>query len=665
MARADSIGFFWQDEVKVKPPPKEKVKKIPPFPFWESPDYLPGLEEAKRYRPDYFTDYELGQAAINKERLLFDSEIYPNYCLFAFRSVLSGKAIKFVIDNDCTLGLGEDLGKLQWLLDNFTLITFNGIKFDSIMLAMLFAGYETEKLWEATRMLIEEQMPAKVVYQKFKIKKLAINQIDLIELTALAPGLKKCAGRLRAQKLQDLPIKAGTLLSNDQQTIVEAYCFNDLDNTELLYNNLLPQIELREKMSVRYKVDLRSRSDAQMAEDIVTSEVKRISGKRHIAREKLPANVSYKYKKPTFIKFESPLMNWVLSIVENCNFVVSDDTGEMPLPKELNDLVIKMGKASYQFGLGGLHSQEKSIAHVADNQYFIADTDATSYYPRLILNAGLTPPNLGHEFLLVYDAIITERVKAKFAGDNVVAECLKIVGNGSFGKLFSKWSVLFAPNLGMQVTITGQLSILMLAEAFELQGIEVISINTDGIVVKCLRTRQADFDHIVSQWRDRTGFGTEEIRYKAVYSKDINNYIAIYEQPQKGELFKTKGLYSKTNSKKNCVNEICVTAIKEYMSLGTPFEQTIRNCTDISMFTTMREVRGGGVKGDTYLGKIVRWYYAENEEGVIISALSGNKVARSEGGKPCMDLPKEFPSDVNHNWYIDECNNIMKNIGYC
>jgi hypothetical protein len=280
------------------------------------------------------------------------------------------------------------------------------------------------------------------------------------------------------------------------------------------------------------------------------------------------------------------------------------------MPPEIGDLEIKINEGSYQFGIGGLHSQEKNIAHFANDEYFLADTDATSYYPRLILNSGLTPDNLGKDFILIYNGIVVTRVTAKQAGDIVTAECLKIVANGTFGKLGSMWSIMYAPDLMVQVTVTGQLSILMLVERFELAGIQVTSVNTDGIVVKCKRTMEDVFKGIVQQWEKETGFGTEEIRYKGTYSKDINNYIAEYEVPQKGEKFKLKGLYGKTSSKKNAVNEVCIKAIKDYMDTGKDVAESIRSCKQVSMFTTMREVKGGAVKDDVYLGKVVRWYYS-------------------------------------------------------
>ena len=670
MARADSIGFFWQDIAKVKPPKKEKPKAIPPERFWTKPDYLPGLEEARAWAPDLYLDMELYQAAQNKERLLFDIESYPNYALFAFKGIETGKVIYVELGDDYFL----DIPKLKWVLENFLLINFNGLSYDFPVTSVALAGKSSQDLWTATYMLIQQQLRPKEIYKKFKAKKLEVNQIDLIELTALAPGLKVCAGRLHAPKMQDLPFEPGTILTEDQITIVRKYCVNDLDNTGILYKATLPQIELREKMGLRYGIDLRSLSDAQMAEAIISSEVKRTTGRKHLQRVTLPAGTTYKYQTPPFIKYQSELMKYVLGLVQNANFIL-DENGSVTMPPELGALVIEMNQGKYKFGIGGLHSREKSIAHVADDEYFIADTDVTSYYPNMILNAGMAPENLGHSFLLVYNGIVVERVSAKQAGNVIVAECLKIVANGTFGKLGSPWSIVYAPNLMIQVTVTGQLSILMLAERFELASIEVISINTDGIVVRCLRSKEALFNSIVNQWEKDTGFSTEEIRYKATYSRDINNYIAVYEQLQKGKLFKLKGAYGPTAPKKNAVCEITVDAVKEFIATGKPLLETIKECRDITRFTTMRAVSGGAVKGDPvepgkpvtsgiYLGKVIRFYYSTEIQGDLIYAKTGNRVALSEGARPCMDLPTEFPLDLDYEKYEKMATKMLFDIGF-
>ena len=659
--RADAIGLFWQDVEKVRVV-IEKIKRIAPQRTWESADYLPGLEQALAFAPQYYNDYELGQAALAKEPLIFDTEVYPNYVLFAFRGLHSKKVVCFELDNE-PCGRAFKIGKLLYVLQNFCIINFNGRKYDFIIAALAVAGATTEDMWLATEMIITQGLRDKEVLRHFRVKKISnVDQIDLIELTALGPGLKVCAGRLHAQKLQDLPFLPGISLSDEQIAITFMYCFNDIDNTELLYWSLLELIKVREDTGRKYNLDLRSHSDQQMAETIIAGELKRMTGKRSISRITLPAGTHYKFQAAHFLKYNTALMQHVLQTIKQADFYVSEEDGNIVLPAEV--VPVTIAHATYRMGIGGLHSSEKSAGYVANADYFIADTDATSYYPRLIVNAGLVPVNLGQDFLIVYKSILDTRVAAKRAGDTVVAECLKIVANGTFGKLGSKYSLMYAPDLMLQVTMTGQLSLLMLIETFELAGIQVLSANTDGIVTRCLRSQEAQFHAIVLQWEQATGFGTEEIRYKAIYSRDVNNYIAVYEQPQKGKLFKGKGVYAPTSSKKNAVTEICVTAATELMLNHTPLITTIKSCTQLSQFTCMRRVNGGAVKDGVYLGKIIRWYYSTSEQGEIIYAKSGNKVPRSEGGKPCMDLPQEFPQDIDYEWYVREANGILEDIGY-
>jgi predicted PolB exonuclease-like 3'-5' exonuclease len=661
--RADSVGLFWEDLAPVKAPKKEKVVRVAPERFWEKPDYLPSLQEALTWQPDLINDMELYHASEVRERFTFDIEIYPNYCLFAFKSIVSKKVIYFELYEDGFVKQ-YDREKLEWVIKNICFVTFNGRHFDMPVTELALLGHDTGELWNACCMLIVQKLTEHDVRKHYKTKALKVDQIDLKGLAPLNTSLKAFAARLHAPKLQDLPVAPGTYLSANQIAVVRFYCINDLDNTELLYYDLLPQIVIRESQGDKYKLDLRSHSDAQMAEAIIKSEIRRISGKKYLKPTKLPGGTSYQFKVPHFVKFQTPMMNSVLDIIRNVVFKIDHIDGNVIMPHALADLVITIADGKYKMGMGGLHSQEKTIAHTTVGDYIIADTDATSYYPKLILNAGITPTNLGADFLIIYNGIVVERISAKHAGYAAIAECLKIVVNGTFGKLGSVWSIMYAPDLMIQVTVGGQLSILMLVERFELAGIEVTSVNTDGIVAKYHKDKQGLFTSIVKQWEKETGFDTEEVRYAATYSRDINNYIAVYDTPQKGKLLKAKGAYGDTCAKKNAVTEICIKAVKDLITTQTPIADTVMNCRDIRLFTNMRQCPSGALKGDQYLGKVARWYYAVGEEGFIISAKKGSKIARTDGAKPCQDLPKEFPTDINYNWYINEAYSILEDIGY-
>lgn len=675
MARADAIGMFWEDLPPVKPPKVEKVKRTPPEPVWLSPDYLPGLEEAASMVLDLFTDEELIQAAKDGERLVWDIESYPNYFLVAFRSVSSGKIVYF--EDIPGAGVRLNLAKLKWVLLSFVLVDYNGDNYDVPIASIAATGRDSHAMFNATDQIINMGTRPQEVLKSFKAKRIQVNHIDLIELVALSPSLKLLAGRLHTKRMQDLPFVPGTILSDAQITITRWYCINDLNNTELLYRELLPDIQLREKMSARYGVDLRSHSDAQIAETVISSEIKKMTGQRYLNRPTIPPGTVYRYQPPPFIRYQTPLMNWVLDIVRQSAFLVHAN-GSVIMPKDLEALNIPIADGIYRMGIGGLHSSEKSTAHYADENTILCDRDVASYYPRIILNCGLAPVHLGRWFLQVYNGLVEERLTAKESGNKTVADSLKIVVNGSFGKLGNKYSSLYSPDLLIQVTVTGQLCLLMLIERLALVGITVVSANTDGIVIKCPKTREAEMDAIVRQWEYDTGFETEATYYKALFSRDVNNYFAVKADGGKPSArflddrlgIKVKGIYAERGSSRNSILsknptvQVCSDAVLHLLATGVPIEQTIRECRDICRFAMVRTVRGGAVKNGEYLGKAIRWYYAAGEEGEIVYAKSGNLVPRSIGAKPLMQLPEEFPADINYEWYEAEARKILVQIGH-
>lgn len=293
-------------------------------------------------------------------------------------------------------------------------------------------------------------------------------------------------------------------------------------------------------------------------------------------------------------------------------------------------------------------------------QRLIIDRDCASYYPNIILNLKLYPQHLGTYFLDVYQSIVERRLKAKKDGNKVVADSLKICVNGSFGKLSSKYSALYSPDLLIQVTLTGQLALLMLIEMIELEGIPVISANTDGIIIHPLVTEYEKLNEIIAKWESITNFETEECRYKAVYSRDINNYIAIKEDGS----CKAKGAYSTPGLQKNPNSLICIEAVKALLTKNISIEQTIKECKDITKFVSVIKVTGGGEKDGVYLGKTVRHYYAKGVQGCINRVVNGNKVPNTDGARPCQDLPRSFPADVNFEKYIEEANKILVEVGF-
>ena len=655
--RTDAIGLWWEDLPPVKPQKVEKPKRVAPERTWERPDYLPNLQDAINFAFAIMTPEEMFHTAVQRDRVVFDVECYVNYFLVMFKNMRTGKIA--LVERYGSEEQGLDLRKLDWMMKSFLLVSFNGIHYDVPIISAALAGKTNFQLKAITNEIISNGTQPFIALRAAKVKKLKdINHIDLIAHAPVGTGLKKCGARLHTPMMQDLPFHPEVVLSGEQACIVRWYCANDLVHTELLCKRLEEGLTLREQLGKEYGLDLRSKSDAQIAEAVISEEVRKLNGDRP-QTPVIPPGTCYKYKVPAFLQYSTPLMNWVLETVRAANFVVSEQ-GSIGMPEQIKGLEIRIANSVYRMGIGGLHSSEKTAAHIADDHTMLVDRDVTSFYPFIILLLGLYPPHLGPNFLNVYRKLVNRRLDAKRSGNKVVADALKITINGSYGKLASPYSVLYSPDLQIQVTITGQLVLLMLIERLELLGIHVVSANTDGIVIKCARARAEELNAVVAQWERDTGFETEETQYRALYSRDVNNYVAIKPDGKT----KTKGVYADPGLQKDPSARICVDAALAALTQRVPIDHTVRGCKDIRKFLSVRNVPGGAVKNGEYLGKTVRWYYAEGETGDIVKALNGNSVSLSEGGKPLMKLPEEFPTDINYLWYIEQAEKILVDIGY-
>jgi DNA polymerase elongation subunit (family B) len=586
---------------------------------------------------------------------VFDVETYRNFFLVLFKDLASGVVTRFQISPNRRL----DVEGLRRVLRTNLLIGFNSAEYDLPMIQLALKGYSAEMLKNASDDIIGHGMKPSDFREKYGVTRANWNHVDLINVAPLKASLKLYAGRLHCQKMQDLPIDPGATITAEQAEQLVTYCCNDLDNTALLYGELAGQVALRETLSKEYKQDLRSRSDAQIAEHVIVAEVKKLNG-GYVSRPEIAEGTEYKYHVPDFISYRSAPLRAMLQQIRDATYMVGA-AGKIELPSELTESDICIGGGKYRMGLGGLHSSEKRVMHEA----------GASYYPSIILNLGLYPKHMGEAFLTVYRSLVTRRVAAKKAGDKVTAESLKIAVNGGGGKFASKYSAMYAPDLLIQMTISGQLSLLMLIEMVELAGLPVLSANTDGIIIKCHKELYPIILEVIAEWERLTGFSTEETLYSAVYSKDVNNYIAIKLDGK----VKGKGLYSNPwESKgpnifkfhKNPSTTIVIEAMIALLRDNIPLAVTVRACRDITKFIAVRSVTGGANKENgVYLGKAVRWYYATEGRGKVLNyAKSGNKVPKTDGAKPLMELPDEFPSDVNYDWYIAEAMAALNSIGY-
>lgn len=600
-----------------------------------------------------------------RQTCVFDTECFVNYWAIAFQCVETGRRKRYESFKDSPL----DTKGIATVFRNWRVVGFNSNNYDMPMIALAMSGATNGELKRASDGIIQADIRP---WQFFELHGVSLpDYIDHIDLMEVSPGsptkpsLKMYAGRLHSKRMQDLPFEIDRVLSAADVEVVRDYHWNDLDVTKDKFFELKSQIGIRCQISDQYRVDVRSKSDAQIAEAVIKAEIEREIRTKVYRPDVKPG--MFNYYPPKWVRFKTPPMQDILQRIKETPFVVKSN-GVVEMPQFLSEADMRIGEGVYRMGIGGLHSSESRLVNHSDDEFVLLDRDVTSYYPSIILTNNLYPKHLGKVFLKTYRSIFERRVAAKKAGDKDRAETLKIVLNGSFGKFGSPYSVLYSPDLMIQTTVTGQLAMLMLIEEMELSGIHVVSANTDGFVTRVPRDQRAIFEAIILDWQWESGFATEETEYRSLHSRDVNNYIAI---DAKGKV-KLKGAFATggpgqpgaQGMKKNPTNEVCIDAVVAFLKDGTPLADTIYECDDIRKFVTVRRVNGGALKDGELVGKVVRWYYARGETGTLTYKMNGNDVPKTEGAKPLMELPDECPDDIDREWYVREATAMLQDLGH-
>ena len=258
--------------------------------------------------------------------------------------------------------------------------------------------------------------------------------------------------------------------------------------------------------------------------------------------------------------------------------------------------------------------------------------------------------------------------------NKIGAEALKIVINSIYGKLGSELFFLYDRFAQMQVTINGQLMTMTLIEELELNGIHVISANTDGIVIKLPRNKFEVYKDITNRWNETNRMGADYEEYEEIVSRDVNNYFDIQTDGTiefKGALDPKQ--YIK-DLKKGYDMPIVAKAVFEYFRNNIPVMDTLRNHTDILDFCKTQNVgKQFDVVYDIFTDnrwttihsqRHVRFYVST--KGVIIQKEHKTTGKRSNlaGGKPViilnsLDDKSIEERNINYGYYYEEAYKII------
>lgn len=620
------------------------------------------------------------------DTLFIDIEVYWDFFYLGMMRESDGRRHGIEMSSRKPEG-GDRRESVRNFLLKYQSVGFNSLGYDLPLIWLWIDGADNTALKRASDRIIQGRIRWWDVEDALDIKipwKIKDRHIDLIEPQPNPfASLKTLNGRLHGKQLQDLPFPPDLTPSPAEMDILADYCLHsDLDATRNLWDAMGEAIELRRNVSADLGTNVMSKSDTQMGLAMIKKRVEDKLGRR-IQRPEFKPGQTFRYSPPEFIEFQTPQMRDILAQIKQHDFVVGD-SGKVDLPKWLKGAEINLGYSTYSMGIGGLHSTEANRAVRSSSTHALCDFDVASYYPAIILNAGLYPEATGPAFIDVYADIRKERIAAKKAKDKVTDKSLKIALNGTFGSLGSSYAFVYAPHLMIHVTLTGQLCLLMLIEWAEEMGIAVVSGNTDGVVMyfdrelwdglEGDRPRPSPVADLIERWERTTGFTLEGTEYAAILNQSVNSYFAITASgghKRKGPLgnpWSPDDFDPRGQMMKNPQMTICSDAALAKIKHSTPLEETIRACRDIRQFVTVIKADGGATWNDEYLGKVVRYYWSVDGQPIFKAKATKTgafpKVPKTEGARECMRLPDEFPEDIDYARYVAEADSILRDLGY-
>lgn len=398
------------------------------------------------------------------------------------------------------------------------------------------------------------------------------NNVDIRDDMQQGLSLKAIEGHL------GLPIQESTVsfdigrpLTADERAEMEYYCKHDVDTAEML-------IDIR-KDYLRNKINLGRLAGINEIRAMGMTNAKLTAAM--LKATKTPHDDERQYVYPENLKRE----HIPQEVFDFFNRMYDSSISDDELFKSKFNLTI--GNCPVTLGFGGIHGAILNFFwKKSDNRDGIYNADVGSYYPHLCTINGYTSRNIPDP--KIYADVLDRRMKAKADGDKQTANALKLVCNTTYGAMLNQYNDLYDPLMGRSVCISGQLYLLELAFHLynELSSLEIVQLNTDGIMFKCSAGEYPEAEDIMEEWQYRTRFDLEEDHITAIAQKDVNNYIEVQEdgavKSKGGYLVKGVAPAGAFNVNNSCC--IVATALREFLVNGIPVEETINNCNDIFQF---------------------------------------------------------------------------------
>jgi hypothetical protein len=577
-------------------------------------------------------------------------------------------------------------------------VGYNNLRFDSQVIEWILRNYDN---WhELTALETAAKIAQKAadiihdanydVFPEYREEWLTLKQIDVFRVNHYdnknrMVSLKRLEFEMDLENIEEMPIHhTKTNMTDEDIQLTKDYCKNDVMATYEFYKVTIGQtehplykgnnqIELRQDIEEEFGIPCLNYSDSKIGDEMIK---KFYCQEKNILYSDLPkkglfrTEVKVRHCIADYITFQTPKLQQFLKAISKEKLTIKDEFKESV---EFYDNI-------YTFAKGGLHTENKPKIFEADADRIIVDWDVSSYYPAIIINNGKYPHHLGPEFLRGYKTMFDKRLELKPLAKKDkkikgIVGALKLAVNSVYGKSSDMQSWIYDRQLTMFTTITGELSLLMLIEAYELAGIHVISANTDGVTIL---VKNASFDTMTAinkWWMELTSYELERTDYSKIIFSTVNDYLAIKTD---GEIKKKGDFLTDFELHKNKSARIVPIALEQFFVNDVPVADTIRNHTNIYDFCLRQKAskdfhyEGHSKETKTVYNKLIR-YYVSNTGEKLLKVKNENSdstavdVSQVEAGEwlmtVCNHLTPDHPLDnINHAYYIERAERIIHKI---
>lgn len=497
--------------------------------------------------------------ALTKQTIyIYDIEVFKKDNLFVFRDYFTKEWT--VIHNDL-----QTLRKFYLENRDSLFVGYNSHSYDSNVMRAYLQG---KNPFHVSKAIIESDDRA-LAYKMFDTKKTPLFGMDLYQDNR-GFSLKEHSAFMGINiKETEVDFDLDRELTEEEQVLNELYCKNDVLATEKRFEQNIGMLVAKAAIALYFGLDKMALS---MTNANLTAEL--------LGAEKTPdrGDELDKYELPEGFEIDSETIRQAFMT----NEFEANDKGHASI-----SLDVPRRDVTEVLGVGGIHGAKESFIHVGN---FHA-RDVGSLYPNTMVLFNYLSRNIPEEKRHIYQMLLDERMEAKYSnkefteikGVKIPTKLLingyKLPLNTKYGAMGAEFNKLYDPRMRLLVCITGQMAMWDLLEKIE-EHATIIQSNTDAhYYIPFSEEDEKAIDDIADDWMKRTGYTLDDDPFKAIFQKDVNNYLAVTSDGK----VKFKGAIGLTNGLK-VSKAIVSNAFINYVVGGKDYTEFINECDELRQF---------------------------------------------------------------------------------